>query len=165
MFCPKCGKADQQENSYCRQCGEFLPDLGKKNKLAFGGNTPEEQIQTNLVLNIMSAIVSLVLAILLYLIFKNRETHPIIYIVEAFLLAITMWQISTFYVGLKLKKNFQKRRDSAVAAAENPQIQIEDARTKELLPEADFETAVPTSITEDTTRHLEKDKLRAKGES
>ena len=159
MFCPKCGKADQQENSYCRGCGEFLPDLSKKNKLAFGGNTPEEQIQTNLFLNFLTALVSLVLTVLLYLIFKNRETHPIIYVVEAFLLAMTLWQISTFYVGLKLKKNFQKRRESAVVSTENPPIQIAAAGTKELLPEADFQNAVPPSITEDTTRHLEKDKL------
>lgn len=158
MFCPNCGKADQQENSYCRACGEFLPDLSKKNKLAFGGNTPEEQIQTNLVLNLMSAIVSLVLAILLYLVFKNTETHPIIYIVAAFLVAMTAWQLSTFYVGLKLKKNFQKRRESNNAAAENPPAQIDDAKTKELLPEADFENAVPASITEDTTRHLKTGK-------
>jgi hypothetical protein len=156
MFCPKCGKADQQENSYCRQCGEFLPDLSKKNKLAFGGNTPEEQIRTNLVLNILTATVSLVLAILLYLIFKNTETHPIIYVVAAFLLAMTGWQLSTFYVGLKLKKNFRKRREPIAAATENPPVRIDEARTRELLPEADFQNTVPPGVTEDTTRHLKK---------
>jgi hypothetical protein len=155
MFCPKCGKADQQENSYCRQCGEFLPDLNKKNKLAFGGSTPEEQIRANLFLNLLSAVVSLTLAILLYLVFAHRETHPIVYIVGAFLLATTMWQLSTFYVGLKLKKSFQKRRASDAAAESSP-VQINDAKTKELLPEADFENTVPTSVTENTTRHLKK---------
>ena len=49
MFCPKCGKSDQKENSYCRQCGEYLPDvLNKKTKFSIGRNTPEEQIKTNL---------------------------------------------------------------------------------------------------------------------
>lgn len=154
MFCPKCGKADQQENSYCRQCGEFLPDLNKKNKLAFGGSTPEEQIRTNLFLNLLSAIVSLTLAILLYSVFWRRsDAPPIVYVVAAFLLAMSAWQISTFYVGLKLKKNFQKRRASDEAAKISP-VQIDDAKTKELLPEADFENAVPTTVTEDTTRHL-----------
>lgn len=156
MFCPKCGKADQQENSYCRQCGEFLPDLSRKNILAFGGNTPEEQIQTNLVLNIMSAIVSFVLAILLYSVFWRRaDAPPIIYVVAAFLIAIGAWQLSTFYVGLKLKKNFQKRRASDEAAEISP-IQIADAKTRELLPEADFKNAVPDSVVEDTTRHLKE---------
>ena len=159
MFCPKCGKADQQENSYCRQCGEFLPDLSRKNLLAFGGNTPEEQIQTNLVLNLMSAVVSLVLAVLLYSVFWRRaDAPPIIYIVAAFLIAIGAWQISTFYVGLKLKKSFQKRRASAEAAAQSSPNQLTDAQPQELLPEADFENAVPTSVTENTTRHLKSGK-------
>jgi hypothetical protein len=160
MFCPKCGKADQQENSYCRQCGEFLPDLSRKGKLVFGGDTPEEQIRTNLFLNLLSAVVGLILTILLYSTFFGRpNTPPIIFIVAAFLLAMTAWQLSTFYVGLKLRKSFRKRRESnSAAAAESSPPQIGDAETKPLLPEADFENAVPVSITEDTTRHLKSDK-------
>ncbi|MDQ3061260.1 MAG: hypothetical protein M3R14_00130 [Acidobacteriota bacterium] len=78
MYCPNCGTAEQSENTYCRSCGELLPDLSKKNKFAFGGNTPEQQI------------------------------------VKAF----------------------------------------ESAQTKELLNEANLDNAVPTSITENTTKHL-----------
>lgn len=106
MFCPKCGTADQTENSYCRNCGEFLPDLTKKANLAFGGNTPEEQIRINLFLNLLSAIVSIILTISLYWTFgfKSSDVLPIIYIVAAFLLAMSGWQFSTFIIGLKLKK-------------------------------------------------------------
>ncbi len=52
MFCPKCGTADQIENSYCRNCGEFLPDLTKNKIVSFGGDTPEEQIKPNNNLNL-----------------------------------------------------------------------------------------------------------------
>jgi uncharacterized membrane protein YvbJ len=65
MFCPNCGKSDQQADAYCRQCGAPTPDLSGKNKLTFGGGTPEEQIRANLFLNLLSAVVSFVLAVVL----------------------------------------------------------------------------------------------------
>jgi len=76
MFCPNCGQAEQKENSYCRKCGEFLPDLRKKTNLTFGGDTPEAQIKVQQTLNLLSAIVSFAMAILLYAThFGNPETH------------------------------------------------------------------------------------------
>lgn len=149
MYCPNCGKADQQENTYCRQCGEFLSN---KNN-GFGGKSPEDMIRTNLVLNLLSAIVSLSLALLLYLSFAFRpETEPLIYIVAAFLLAMCAWQFSTFIVGLKLRGTFKKRRREL--EEEKEQIQFKEAKTQEFLPEADFENIVPSSVTENTTKHL-----------
>ncbi len=152
MFCPKCGKADQKENTYCRNCGEFLPDLKvKKKSLSFGGDTPEEQIKTNLYLNLLSAFVSLALSIALYFTFRGQNAPPVIYLATAFLLAMSGWQFSTFYIGLKLRENFSKRR-------ENPETEnrafTESAQTGELLNEANFENVVPNSVTENTTRAL-----------
>ena len=155
MFCPNCGKADQKENSYCRHCGEFLPDFSQKNNLAFGGNTPEDQIRTNLVLNLMSAIVSFVLAIILFATsgFFSPQASPITYIVIAFLFAMSAWQISTFAVGLKLKKRFKKEKQAATTP--EPDKQFQAAETRELLNEADPSNAVPIgSVTENTTRKL-----------
>ena len=157
MYCPNCGTGEQKENSYCRSCGEFLPDISKRSKLAFGGNTPEEQIKTNLFLNLLSAIVSLVLSILLYwTIWQRGDTLPINFIVAAFLLAMSVWQFSTFIVGLKLKKNFDKRKASSEdkERTEEKVKAFETAQTKELLNEANFDNAVPTSVTENTTKHL-----------
>ena len=155
MFCPNCGNADQKENSYCRQCGEFLPDFSQKNKLAFGGNTPEEQIRINLVLNLMSAIVSFALAMILFVTFGffSPQAPPIIYIVIAFLLAMSAWQASTFVIGLKLKKHFKKGKETETAP--EPDKQFQAAETRELLNEADPTNAVPIgSVTENTTRKL-----------
>ncbi|MDQ3088293.1 MAG: hypothetical protein M3Q78_06800 [Acidobacteriota bacterium] len=155
MFCSNCGKADQEKNTYCRSCGEFLTDLSKKNKFVFGGNTPEEQINANLFLNFLSGMVSLILATLLYATFGLRsETSPIIYIVAAFLLAMCGWQFSTFVVGLKLKKTFRKRKSNAEQAELSDEKTFAAANTKELLNEADFSDVVPTSVTENTTKHL-----------
>jgi len=123
--------------------------------MAFGGNTPEEQINTNLFLNFLSGMVSLILATLLYATFGLRgETSPIIYIVAAFLLAMCGWQFSTFVVGLKLKKTFRKRKSNAEQAELSDEKTFAAANTKELLNEADFSDVVPTSVTENTTKHL-----------
>lgn len=164
MFCPNCGKADQKENTYCRNCGEFLPDFKiKKKSLSFGGDTPEEQIKTNLYLNLMSAFVSAALAIALYVSFLGQDALPVVYLTVGFLAAMSGWQFSTFYIGLKLKKNFSKRRlDSETDIQERTQIQLESAKTKELLNEADFSDVVPISVTENTTRHLSEEKVKNK---
>ncbi len=155
MFCSNCGKADQIENSYCRSCGEFLPDLTRNKMASFGGETPEEQIRTNLILNLLSALVSLALAISLYVFFYGKDAPPLIYLTAAFLLAMSGWQFSTCYIGLKLNKNFSKRREASAAENQTKQeTQFESTNTKELLNEADFTDIVPTTITENTTKHL-----------
>ena len=160
MFCPNCGNADQKENTYCRKCGEFLPDLSAKKKKGFGGNTPEEQIKMNLTLSLMSAVVSLILAFALYATYWRRaDTPAIIYIVGAFLLTICGWQFSNFAIGLKLKKHFKKRRqETPTETIQTGQKQFQTADTNQLLPEADLTNAVPASVTEHTTRKLKTER-------
>lgn len=158
MYCPNCGNANQQANSYCRQCGEFLPDLSKKKKQsAFGGETPQDQIRTNLILNFMSGIVSIVSALVLYAMFWNRGSEvQLVFVVAAFLLAMGGWQFSTFFVGLKLRKHFRKGREESNEAGipSNQPSAFASAQTKELLNEADLSDIIPASITENTTKHL-----------
>src|SRR5215216_6633405 len=95
MFCPKCGKADQLPETYCRQCGNYLPNFDKSAKKP---TTPEDHIKANAVLSAMTVVASLILSTLLFLIFKNiPDTHPVIYVTAGFLLAIAAWQIQTFW--------------------------------------------------------------------
>jgi len=128
-----------------------------------GGNTPEEQIRVNLILNFLSGTVSLILGILLYATFWNKpETSPVIYIVAAFLLAMCGWQFSTFRVGLKLKKTFDRRKNDGEIEKATDKNVFQSAKTKDLLPEADFSNVVTPSITENTTKTLsEKIKTRS----
>ena len=155
MYCPNCGKADQKENTFCRQCGGFLTDFTKKKKPSLGGDTPEEQIKTNLHLNLMSGFVSLALAIALYTTFRGQDAAPVIYLTIGFLLAMCGWQFTTFRIGLKLKKNFDNRREIEHSESfRESQNQFEAAHTKELLKEADFENIAPASVTENTTKTL-----------
>ncbi len=150
MYCPKCGKADQSPETYCRQCGSFLPDFEKSVKKPIA---PEEHIKANAVLSAMTIVASLILSTLLFLTFKNYpDTHPIIYVTAGFLIAIAAWQIQTFWRTMLLRKHFKKpkiQQDSAIAPPE-----LEAKPTNQFLPEADFENIVPSSIVEKTTRKL-----------
>ena len=152
MFCPNCGKADQKENSYCRQCGEFLPSLRKKKLLGWGGETPEKQIRTSFFLNLISAIACLIFGILLLSTHGNPGDTTFVVTVAAVLLFINaLWQISNFIVGLNRKKQLKKRHDEEIEVKREIYL---SPKTKELLPEAEFENLVPASVTEETTKNL-----------
>lgn len=149
MFCPKCGAAEQSIETYCRNCGVFLPDFAKAIKKQ---TTVEEHIKVNSFFTIATAIVSLSLAITLYATLGFRpETPWIIYFVAAFLTAMTAWQVQTFIRTRMLKRQFEKLRPPRESAT----AQL-TAETNELLPEGNFEHVVPASFTERTTRNLSK---------
>ncbi len=150
MFCPNCGKSDQTENTYCRNCGKFLPDFDKLKKRE---TPPEEHLKANNVLNIMTAIVSLTLAILLYVNFLGAENTPVlIYVTAGFLTAIFAWQVQVFIRSLMLKKQIiLPKRDETEAELKSA--------TKDLLNEADFSDNIPASVSEYTTKNL-KEKVK-----
>ena len=153
MFCPKCGKADQTAETYCRQCGTFLPDLTRPAKRE---SPPEENIKVNTVLSLMTVIVSFSLAILLYAIMGFRPgTHPMIYVTAGLLIAMGAWHIQTFIRTRRLKKQW-KRRGATVESGPGPTLR--KATTDKLLDQPDFEHMVPTSVTDHTTRHLSETK-------
>lgn len=152
MFCPKCGNADQKENSFCRNCGTFLPDF---EKLKSKETTPEQQITISSTFNFLSALISLVLTIILHVLYTGKEGTPIIiYVVIGFLTANFFWQAQAFWWVRQLKKQLPKRRVE-VDENSNPVIESHHS-TEKLLPQADFENIIPASVTEQTTKNLEK---------
>jgi hypothetical protein len=151
MFCPKCGNADQKEDSYCRLCGTFLPDFDKLSKRA---TTPEQQINISSTFNILSALISLILTIWLHLLFTGKDGTPvIIYIVIGFLTANFFWQVQAFWRIRQLKKQFPRRRkETEIILGENL---IESAfSTDKLLPEVELTQVVPVSVSENPTKNL-----------
>jgi hypothetical protein len=153
MFCPRCGKAEQVPETYCRQCGLYLLDFSKPRRRE---SPPEEHLKANTLLSVMTIVASFTLSFLLFLILGFRSfTHPLIYATAGILIAIGGWHIQTLIRTLMLKKQW-KRRD---ALSEIPVTPIEtptfkSASTGKLLDEADFSDAIPVSVTEHTTRHL-----------
>lgn len=161
MFCPKCGKSDQQINSYCRSCGTFLPDFDNLKKRE---TTPEEHLTANTVLNFMTAGTSLVLAILTASFFWGKTgTPPLIYVVNGFLFAIVAWQVQIIIRTFMLKKQLKKRaaperkesKQSEETAEPNSGSPLfKAAETRELLNEPNLKDHIPASVVENTTRKL-----------
>ena len=149
MFCPRCGKADQVAETYCRQCGLFLPDLSKPLKRE---SPPEEHLKANSVLSAMTICASFTLSFLLFLVLGFRSfTHPLIYVTAGILLAIGGWHIQSLIRTLMLQK--QWRRPAPLGETQAP-VAFNSATTGKLLDQADFGDAIPASVTEHTTRHL-----------
>ncbi len=151
MFCPRCGKADQSPETYCRQCGLYLPDLSKPLKRE---SPPEEHLKANTVLSVMTIVASFTLSFLLFLILGFRSfTHPLIYVTAGLLLAIGGWHIQTLIRTLMLKKQWKRRAPLSENQGESSRG-FKSAPTAKLLDQADFTDVVPASVTEHTTRHL-----------
>lgn len=156
MFCPKCGKSDQQVNSYCRQCGNFLPDFENLKKKE---TPPEVHLKANSFLNLLTALVSLTLAIILYSMFLGKADTPvIIYVVAGFLTAMTAWQVQTFWRTILLKKHFKNNKPNIETESETTsnKVELKPQSTAKLLNEPDFSDSIPASVVENTTRNLTK---------
>ena len=150
MFCPKCGKSEKSAETYCRQCGTFLPDLSKPLKKR--ESPPEEHIKVNSVLNMMTIIVSFTLAILLYVfVALGWDTHILIFVTAGLLIAIGGWHIQTFIRTRKLRKQLKaiglvsKKKERSAEPVE---------QTPKMLDAADFGDMVLPSVTDHTTKHL-----------
>src|SRR6185503_7175363 len=139
MFCPRCGKADQVQETYCRQCGLYLPDFSKPIKRE---SPPEEHLKANTVLSVMTIIASFTLSFFLFLVLGFRSfTHPLIYVTAGILLAMGGWHIQTLIRTLMLKNQWKRRA---------PLNEIQSAPTGKLLDQANFTDAIPASVTEHT---------------
>lgn len=152
MYCPRCGKAEQAPETFCRQCGLFLPDLSKPLKREL---PPEDHLKANTVLNALTIIVSFTLSFLLFAL--KPGTHPLIYATAGILIAIGAWHIQTLIRTQKLKKQWKRRTPLTEPNVVSETAQaFKSAPTAKLLDQADFANTVPTSVTETTTRHLIK---------
>ena len=156
MFCPNCGKADQLQETYCRQCGLYLLDFSKPIKRR---SPPEEHLKANTVLSVMTIIASFTLSFLLFFVLGFRSfTHPLIYATAGILLAIGGWHIQTLIRTLMLKKQWKRRVPLSEIQAAPPEtpMAFNSGSTAKLLDQADFTDAIPASVAEHTTRHLAK---------
>lgn len=154
MFCPNCGAGGQKKEAYCRSCGEFLPDFDKIRTRGFSAKTPEENIKSTLFLSSFSSVLSIGMAIVLYVTFIGIEDVPsVIFLAAALFIVIGIWQMINVFTGVKLKNQISKRR-TVGDEIEAEEIYINPTKPRELLNEPDFENIVPASVTEKTTTNL-----------
>ncbi|MFT3745218.1 MAG: hypothetical protein QM785_13105 [Pyrinomonadaceae bacterium] len=156
MFCPKCGKAEQVPETFCRQCGVFLPDLTKPIKRSL---TPADHVKANLILNAMTVVTCFVLAAMLYTMVAFRaDTHWVIYLTAGLLIAMGCWHTQTLWRSILLRRHFNKQQRDLETSVETLSL---SAATENLLDQAEFENFVPASVTDRTTRQLENATLRS----
>lgn len=155
MFCSNCGASEQTRETYCRACGEFLVSSSTGSRVAFGGTTPQQNLTSINVLSVIAAVISLIAGILMYV--TNFSVPIYLYLGAALLLCNAAWHLSNFAVGLKLKR----RLTTAKGQPSETIGEIPAANTSELLTPGNLDSAVPSSVTESTTKHLaEKVKRR-----
>ena len=156
MFCPKCGKGEQTPDSYCRSCGDFLVGAANSTSLMtriLGISNPEKQVKFTLTIDLATAIVSGLLLFFLMGYFDGvyaktgAPTPPIVYLVYVFLGLVSMWQLLSFTVGTAYRKKLTAAKKSALS---------QDQATGGSLPPADVKNVVANSVTEQTTRNLDK---------
>ena len=114
----------------------------------------------NTVLSLMTAVVSLTLAILLFSITLGKtDTHIIIFITGGFLFAMCAWQVQTFIRNLLLKKQLKQPQNIRLAQPDSIETNLryeKSTQTNKLLDVADFSNIVPPSVVENTTKHLKE---------
>ncbi len=160
MFCPKCGNADQQPESYCRRCGVFVVDYSVNSMVlskVLGGSTPSTQVNVNLAINLLTIFACFLLIGFLnghYDALKARtgeNTPTVIYLVYVFLVTISVWQIFSLVVGARLRGKLGRKHGTHPAASGKTQNNLESAETNKLAPHRED---VPQSVTEESTRIL-----------
>lgn len=155
MYCSTCGADSQNINSYCKRCGEWVPDPKTRSRVAFGGETPQQNIFIGLFMNAISSLAALFSGIALYATYLGSDNAKwSIYVAAAFCLCIAGWQASSFIIGLKLSRRLKKGREA-------PHIDEFSAHQEApALNEADLNSIVRTpSVTEGTTRELQPSRL------
>ena len=116
-----------------------------------GITNPEKQVKFALTIDLVTAIVSGFLLFFLMGYFDavhdrtGARTPPIVYLVYLFLGLVSAWQLLSFTVGTTYRKKLNAAKKT-----------IDQAGAPSSLPEADQTNIVANSITEQTTRNLDK---------
>ena len=144
----------------------YLTDLSSNTSLIdriLGANTPEKRVNIGITFDLLTLIFSSVLLIFLFGYFDGRfartgeSAPPIIYLVYLFLGLVAIWQLLSLVIGLSYKNKLsgRKKEDTPTDAGinENP---AQPEPTEQYLPPADTQNIVPPSVTEQTTRSLDK---------
>lgn len=144
----------------------FLTDFSGNASLInrlLGANTPEKRVDIGLAFDVLTLILSALLLIFLFGYFDGRYTRtgeatpPIVYLVYLFLGLVAIWQSLSLVVGIMHKGKLSGRKGSAASAdsgiSENAVLQ---ETAKGYLPPADVVNVAPPSVTEETTKILDK---------
>jgi hypothetical protein len=156
MFCPKCGSADQTPESYCKRCGEWLPNVGASARgLGIMRNRSREQkVRKMRILELVSAGLSITSVALIIAFLTGSGARQLLNLAVLCGILVTLYQIFNFYLGTSIERKKQAR-DTHTTNPPDPQPSIAEP-TAPSLPQADtMRFSDVSSVTEGTTRHLD----------
>lgn len=120
MFCPKCGAADQSAESYCKRCGDWLPDVTALTQPGlFRKRTREEKIRKMRVLEVVSAGLSLTAAAIIFAVLFGSSDVQLLFLAFLCCLFVTVYQLVNFYLGQNLHQKINQSRLTETRATEN----------------------------------------------
>ena len=161
MFCPKCGADAQSADSYCKRCGEWLPDIDTLARpRLFRKSTREQKIRKMRILEAISAGLSLTsAAIIISVLAGGGETQLLILAVFCCFI-VAAYQVVNFYLGHKLQQRVEQSRAGSPGEIK--------PRAEESVRVLDTGDATPFvgghSVVEGTTKLLEPLPRQAKRE-
>ena len=152
MFCPKCGADSQSPESYCRSCGEWLPDITAfANRKLFGKLSREQKIEKIRILEAVSAGLSLTSAAIIISILAGGDKQ-ILFLAAFCCILVAVYQMVNFYLGYKLQ---QKAGQSRTEKIDEIQSIVTGKRVNVLNASETTQFVDPPNVTENTTELLE----------
>jgi hypothetical protein len=116
MFCPKCGADAQSADSYCKRCGEWLPDIDALARpRLFRKSTREQKVRKMRILEAISAGLSLASAAIIISVLKGGAGTQLLILAVFSCFIVAAYQVVNFYLGYELQRRVdQSRAESAV---------------------------------------------------
>jgi len=155
MYCPKCGTNDQLAESYCRHCGEWLPDLNAlaRRKL-FGKLTREQKIEKIRILEAVSAGLSLTAAAIILSILAGGD-RQMLFLAALCCVLVAVYQAINFYLGYKLQQRIKHSSTESTNDGIDSREVIAETRVNALGASNPDQFIGPQGVTENTTELLD----------
>jgi hypothetical protein len=152
IFCARCGAAGQKVESYCRSCGEWLPDPDVRwhPRGRLRGLSPERKWRRVRTLEVLSALAAVAAAVIAFAVRGGADPDLLILSILLCLVVVT-WQAVAFFIGRSIQGG--RSRGAPEGGTALPAAQ---GGTHPTLNAADTGGLVrPPSVTENTTALLD----------
>jgi membrane protein implicated in regulation of membrane protease activity len=159
MFCPKCGAGDQRADSYCKRCGDWLPDIDALARpRLFRKSTREQKIRKMRILEAISAGLSLTSAAIIISFLAGGAATQLLLLAVFCCFIVAAYQVVNFYLGYKLQQRVDRSRAEGTG-----EIKTGDDKRARVLSAGDGTPFVGgRSVVEGTTELLERVPRQAK---
>ena len=159
MFCPKCGADAQSADSYCKRCGEWLPDIDALARpMLFRKWTREQKIRKMRILEAISAGLSLTSAAIIISFLRGGAETQLLILAVFCCFIVAAYQVVNFYLGHKLQQGVEQSRAGSAG-----EIKAGATKGVRALSTGDATQFVGgDSVVEGTTKLLEPVPRRAK---